>query len=216
MRPDSSERDVPRSPIVQRFLAVPDPSPQQLRAFRHLEARNDRLDTEAWLDAWTEQDSNGFRYEIVGEGGSTFVRHHVLRAALKSESDLRRSRSPEEAAFTLENYIFEDRGLQPDGLVSLAVKPRKKEVFLLDGSLFISAQDADLVRLQGRPTKSPSFWTSHVELVGWFRRVAGYRLPVAYESVANVWIAGRSTLRMSYEYETVNGLRVGNPQGQHR
>jgi hypothetical protein len=37
-------------------------------------------------------------------------------------------------------------------------------------------------------------------------------MPVALESVATVLIAGRSTFRMSYEYETVNGQRVGIPQ----
>jgi hypothetical protein len=37
-------------------------------------------------------------------------------------------------------------------------------------------------------------------------------MPVALESVANVVVAGRSTFRMSYEYETVNGQRVGSPQ----
>jgi hypothetical protein len=32
------------------------------------------------------------------------------------------------------------------------------------------------------------------------------------ESVAQVLIAGRSTFRMTYEYESINGQRVGNPQ----
>jgi len=31
-----------------------------------------------------------------------------------------------------------------------------------------------------------------------------------------VWVVGRSTFRMSFEYETVNGVRVGDPQVQHR
>jgi len=216
MRADFSEREAAsRSPSVERFLAVPDPVPQRVRAFRHLEVRSDHLD-EAWLDVWTELDGNDLRYDVIREGGSSFIRHHVLRAALKSESDLRRSGSAERANFTLENYNFEDRGLQPDGLISLGVKPRKKDVLFLDGSLFLTAGDADLVRLEGRLAKSPSFWASHVEITGWFRRVAGFRLPVAYESVANVWVVGRSTFRMSFEYETVNGVRVGDPQVQHR
>ena len=37
-------------------------------------------------------------------------------------------------------------------------------------------------------------------------------MPTALESVANVRVAGDSTFRMSYEYESINGQRVGNPQ----
>jgi hypothetical protein len=37
-------------------------------------------------------------------------------------------------------------------------------------------------------------------------------VPTAIETVAQVLIAGRSTFSMKYEYETINGTRVGNPQ----
>jgi len=32
------------------------------------------------------------------------------------------------------------------------------------------------------------------------------------ESVASVLIAGRSTFKMTYDYETINGRQVGSPQ----
>jgi hypothetical protein len=47
-----------------------------------------------------------------------------------------------------------------------------------------------------------------------YERLGGVRVPVSIESVAHVLIAGRSTFKMTYEYETVNGQRVGNPQPQ--
>jgi hypothetical protein len=37
-------------------------------------------------------------------------------------------------------------------------------------------------------------------------------VPIAIESVAQVLIAGRSTFAMRYEYETINGQHVGDPQ----
>ena len=67
------------------------------------------------------------------------------------------------------------------------------------------------MRIEGRLSKPPSFWTRRVEIVRRYQRFAGVRMPVALESVASVLIAGRSTFRMSYEYETVNGQRVGAP-----
>jgi hypothetical protein len=37
-------------------------------------------------------------------------------------------------------------------------------------------------------------------------------MPTALDAVANVRIAGVSTFRMTYDYESVNGQHVGDPQ----
>jgi len=199
--------------ILQRFLAIDDPAPTNYRALRHLDAQNDHFDSSAWMDVWTEADQTaGFRFHIVGEGGSDYIRSRVFRATLETEQKMWASGAPDHAAMTPENYVFEDRGAQPDGLAGLGMKPRRKGVLLVDGSIFLRPDDGDLVRMEGRLSKSPSFWTRHVEIVRWYQRFVGVRMPVALESVANVVIAGRSTFRMSYEYETVNGQRVGSPQ----
>ena len=50
-----------------------------------------------------------------------------------------------------------------------------------------------------------------VEIVRRYDKIAGVRVPISIESVAHVLIAGRSTFAMTYDYETVNGQRVGNP-----
>jgi hypothetical protein len=200
--------------ILDRFLSVPDPTPHQVRALRRLEARNDHFDSSAWMVVWTETDRNGFRYDIVDQGGSDYIRDHVLVAALKSEQEMSRSGDIDRASFTPDNYEFEPGVVQPDGLVSLSIKPRRKAALFVEGSLYINPDDGDLVRIEGRLVKSPSFWTRQVDIVRWFRRIAGVRMPIAVESVANVRIAGRSTFRMTYDYESVNGQRVGAPQAR--
>ena len=199
------------SPLVQRFLALEDPDPVQFRALRHLEAGNERFQSDASMDVWTEADASGFRYQIVDEQGSGYIRTRVLRAALDAERDLWRTDVASRAAFTAENYEFVDGGVQADGLTSLAVRPRRKDVFLVDGSLFLRADDGELVRMEGRLSKAPSFWTRTVRVTRWYQRFAGVRMPIAVESVASVRVAGTSTFRMRYDYETVNGQRVGSP-----
>ncbi len=201
-----------RSAILERFLSIPDPTPHQVRALRHLEARNDHFDSSAWMEVWTEFDRAGFHYRVVDEGGSDYIRSHVLVAALKSEQALWQSGEIDRASLTPENYEFESGGIQPDGLVSMVVRPRRKDALFVEGSIFLNPDDGDLVRLEGRLVKSPSFWTRRVDVVRWFRRFAGVRMPVVVESVANVRIAGRSTFRMTYEYESINDQRVGTPQ----
>ena len=198
--------------ILQRFLALDDPTPTQFKALRHLEARNEKFEKSAWMDVWTEGDASGFHYHVVCEDGSDYIRSKVFHASLETEREMWAAGSPDEGALTPANYVFEDRGAQADGLASLAVKPRRKGVLLVDGSIFLNPDDGELVRMEGHLSKTPSFWTRRVEIVRWYQRIAGFRMPTALESVANVRIAGVSTFRMTYEYESINGQRVGNPQ----
>src|SRR2546427_9592803 len=120
--------DPSSAPVLQRFLALDDPSPTQCRALRHLEARNDKFDMRAWMDVWTEIDASGFRYRIVAEEGSDYIRSHVFREALEAERRVWASDAPGKASFTPANYNFRERGGEPDGLAALLVKPRRKDV----------------------------------------------------------------------------------------
>ena len=199
--------------ILERFLALDDPTPTQYRALRHLEAQSDKLGGSAWIDAWTAVDPvAGFQYQIIGEGGSGFVRGKVLRPWLDGEKKMWAAGDPERASLSLENYTFADRGLSADGLAWLDVKSRRKDVLLVDGSIFVNAIDGDLVRIEGRLSKTPSFWTRRVEVVRCYQRINGVHMPVSIESVAAVLIAGRSTFKMTYQYQTINDQHVGDPR----
>ena len=198
-------------PVLQRFLTIDDPTPVEYRALRHLDTTSEHF-APAWMDVWTEMDDAGFHYRIAAEGGSESVRSRVFRAMLETERKSWASGEPDRAGLTPVNYTFEDRGAQADGLASLGVTPRRKDMLLVDGAIFLKPDDGDLVRMEGQLSKPPSFWTRKVQIVRRYRRFAGVRMPVALETVANVLIAGKSTLHVTYEYESVNGQKVGTAQ----
>lgn len=205
-----------RQPIhvsaLQRFLARGEEPTVEYRALRRLEARNSKFDATAWMTAWTEFDpAIGFRYHVVGEGGSAYIRKHVLRAALEAEQKMWTLREPQRASLTEENYTFQDGGVVPEGLATVGVKPRRKDVLLIEGSIFVLPEDGELRRIEGKLSKNPSLWTRRVDIVRRYERIGGVRVPVLFESTAHVVIAGRSTFRMTYEYETINGQHVGEP-----
>jgi hypothetical protein len=198
--------------VLQRFLSLDSARTPAYRALRHLDARNDGMAKTAWMDVWTEADGEGgFEYTVVAEGGSGYIRSKVFRASLEKEREMYVSGDPSRAALTTDNYVFEDQGRATDGLSALAVTPRRKDVLLIDGSIFLNPADGDLVRLEGRLAKAPSFWVQRVQVVRSYQRIAGARMPVATEAVANIRLAGRATFRMTYEYETVDGRAVGTP-----
>ena len=203
--------------VLQRFLARGEEPPVEYRALRRLEAENPKFKQSAWMVTWTEYDHvNGLRYEVVDEGGSGYIRSKVLRAALEGEQKIWANHEPQNASFTSENYLFDAAPDAPDGLASIAVKPKRKDVLLVEGAIFVQPGDGELTRIEGKLSKTPSFWTRRVDVVRKYERKAGVRVPISIESVASVLIAGRSTFKMTYEYQTINGQVVGNPQAKAR
>jgi hypothetical protein len=199
--------------VLQRYLSRAEEPPVEYRALRHLEAQNPHFGAQASMDAWTEYDHvNGFRYQVVGESGNGYIRSRVLRAALEGEQKMWAASEPQRASLTKENYTFAEQAAVDGGLASLDIKPRRKDVLLVDGKIYVQAHDGDLRSVEGRLSKTPSFWTRRVDIVRQYERLAGVRVPVSIESVAHVLIAGRSTFRMTYAYQTINGAHVGDPK----
>lgn len=200
--------DVPRIPALQRFLAIEYGVIRQATTRRHLEARNDHFDADAWMDVRTEADATGFRYIVLAEGGSGMVRNKALKGALEQEKRAWSEGQATRSWFTVDNYEFGDAGTDPEGLTRVSVTPRRKDMLLVNGVIFLRPDDGALMRIEGTLAKSPSFWTRRIHVVRHYATIAGVQLPVAVESNAQIRIAGSSTFRMRYEYESVNGARV--------
>lgn len=194
---------------MQRFLSRADEHVTRYRALRRLEAHNKRFKKHGWLEAWTELTADGrFTFEIVRTGGSEYIINKVLRPLLENEEKLFASGDAGRSAVTLENYELEGAEAAGHDLVKVLVKPRREEVSLIDGAMFVTKQEADLVRVEGRLAKNPSFWTKRVDVVRRYDRVRGMRVPVRLDSVAQVRFAGTSTLSVTYEYAMINGIFV--------
>lgn len=197
--------------IVDRFLAREDPPLREYRAVRRMRAANPRFRASADLEAVTELSADGtFHYTIRSESGSGYVRDRVLRALLKDEQALWRRGDPSRATLTPANYLFAaEPALDPGPFARIAIRPRRRDILLVDGAIVVESETADLQRVEGRLAKSPSFWTNRVEVVRRYERIDGVRVPVETSSVAHVKLAGRSEFVMTYEYESINGRTVG-------
>ncbi len=88
------------------------------------------------------------------------------------------------------------------------VRPKRKAVMLVNGALFIEADSADLVRIEGELSKRPSFWTRRVRVIREYERLEGVHVPVSMSSTADVLIVGASTFSMTYRYTEINGKPI--------
>jgi hypothetical protein len=200
---------VTRSVLLNR-LSSPDLRPPfQYRALRHLTATSRGGRMAATLDAWTTLENGQFSFDVISENGSALIRHHVLLAALEAERDSQTAEAREQAALTTANYEFLALSEAPDRTLRLDIRPRRRNVMLVDGSLYFEEQSADLVRVEGELSKRPSLWTRHVRITREYQRIAGVNVVVAMKSNADVLMAGDSLFTMTYDYAVINGHPVG-------
>jgi hypothetical protein len=75
--------------------------------------------------------------------------------------------------------------------------------------MFLKPEDGELVRIEGRLARNPSFWVKHVDIVRSYARIGGAVLPVTLESRAQLRMLGPASLRMTYEYTEIDGQPVG-------
>jgi hypothetical protein len=162
---------------------------------------------EAWLEAWTELKDGRFSYQIVSERGSDTARGKVLRPMLAREQELINNGEGRRSELNSDNYEFTEAGRDGDGARVVQIKPRRQDPLLVDGHAVLN-DGGDLLRVEGKLSKNPSFWTSLVNIVRRYGRIGGVRVPVATETTAKVKFVGTAQLEVLYDYQSVNGHPV--------
>lgn len=174
-----------------------------------MESSLDEAGKRGWLQAVTEyRPGRGLHYEVVGEGGSEYVRNKILRGMLATEQELLAAGRRLRASLESSNYEFSDQGLTGNGLRRIAMKPVRKSDGIVNGVLFLNPSSQMLTRIEGRLVKSPSFWVRDVDVTWNFAQIGGYLVPVEMISTGRVRVFGRSNFRMVYEYQTIDGREI--------
>jgi hypothetical protein len=204
--PQEPETEVPLTPsIVDRFLSSDPARVTSYRAVRHLHATSRGGKMTASMTALTTLDPiEGFQFVVLESSGSGLIKNRVFLPALEAEREAKTPAAEARGALSMANYEFLDKGQGDEGLMQIGIRPKRKDTLLIDGSILVTPE-ADLVRVEGRLVKRPSFWTRRVEVVRRYERLEGVRVPVEMRSSADVLIGGKSTFVMTYDYTSVNG-----------
>ena len=191
---------------LDRFLAH-DARQPHYRGTRHLEAENGSR--RGWLDIGTEYaPDTGFRYQIIAEGGSDYIRKKVLKAVLDGERAVVAAGEDTRSSLARINYNFQTKGIDDDGLAHVLMVPRRKERALVAGVMLLRPDQGELVRVEGRLARNPSFWVRSVDIIRTYERIGGGVVPVAMDSKAHIRFFGAATFRMTYRYAEINGQPV--------
>ena len=200
-------REPAASNPISNLLSRTEQPLHQYRAFRRMHTDSENGKYEAWLEAWTELKDGRFSYQIVSERGSDTARGKVLRPVLAREQELVNKGDGRKSELTDDNYEFTEAGRDGDGARVVQIKPRRQDALLVEGRAVLN-DGGDLLRVEGKLSKNPSFWTSLVNIVRRYARIAGVRVPVATETTAKIKFVGTAQLEVLYDYQSINDKPV--------
>lgn len=152
----------------------------------------------------TYQKDVGKDFSIVSESGSELMRR-VLEVILDNERRLTRPANRTAAVIAPANYEMSVKGsAEIDGrnCVAVAIKPRHPSEFVMNGTVWVDAQDGSIVRLEGITARSPSIFSGASEVFRQYTMIDGFPVATHARAVSNSWLVGQTVITIDYtDYE---------------
>jgi outer membrane lipoprotein-sorting protein len=156
----------------------------------------------------------GKSYTIVAQSGSQIIRSVVLGSILDNEKHINEPGVREGSWFTSANYEMKLKpgGTQPlDGrdCFALALTPRRKIPYLIEGTLWVDSKDGSIVQVQGTAAKSSSFLIGATHVMREYKKVSGFSQATHARAVSNSFLFGQTIVQIDYQDYQVE-LRPAN------
>jgi hypothetical protein len=153
-----------------------------------LSKKETRSEVEVRFDSPAE-----LKFTTKSQEGSGALAKQVFGRMMDGEKESVQAEARRRSALTAENYDFRLLGrevLNARPAYKLALTPRREDTFLIEGHIWVDAEDFAVVRAEGSPVKRPSFWTRSIQLVRTFKKVGPFWLPHRTESTNEVLLFG--------------------------
>ena len=140
----------------------------------------------------------GKTYRILDEKGAEGLLRMALHKVMQAE--VKATQSESEVAVSPENYTATLLGTEEkDGRLCylLSVVPKRKSKYLLKGKAWVDAKEFGLVRMEGYPTESLSFWIGKPFIEQSFANVGGHWLMQSNKSIADAKLVGHLELTIN-------------------
>jgi hypothetical protein len=151
------------------------------------------------------------QFQTLSATGWGAARSHVFPKLLEGEREASLPGARERSRITPENYSFEMVGREDVNqrpTYVFAIVPRAQNKYLMNAKIWVDLADYAIVRIEGKPAKSPSFWIKSVRFVHTYQKNGMFWLPVSDRSVTDARILGSTELTIEYFDYATNGATL--------
>jgi hypothetical protein len=173
---------------------------RELRSVRQYRLHNSRWEKDATMTAFVATEADGRKHYEILDIKAEGMQKTVLKRILDAEVEMSRDKG-EDSSLSPENYEFAPLGYESCGgkqCLAVQLKPRRKSKVLIEGKAWFDVEDAAPLRVEGRPSKSVSFWVGRPYVAQEFRKVGDFWLSSKNQSVADVKLIGKTELTVQY------------------
>jgi len=145
----------------------------------------------------------GKSYEVQSQSGSEIVQKFGLRPLLDNETTVNLPGNVERSWFDSANYKMK---LRPGGVVQLDgrdcylldVTAKRKAPNMINGQLWVDANDGSIVKLNGIASKSPSPFAGTTHLMRQYMKLEGYPMGTHARAESTSWLIGHTVVVIDY------------------
>ncbi len=151
----------------------------------------------------TYKKETGKSYSIVSHSGSALVRGVVLDAILENEKRLNQPGIRDGAWITSANYQIilksgKTQRLEGRDCLALTLIPKRKESYLLEGTLWVDSKDGSIVQVQGTSSKDASMVTGPAQVTRQYENIGGFPEATHVRAVSNSFMFGETIVKIDY------------------
>lgn len=111
------------------------------------------------------------------------------------------------------NYDFTLLGmesLETRNCYRIQIKPRHKSKYLIDGQMWVDANEYAVVQIKGQLAQRPSLWVHQPTVEQYFSEIQKFWLPSYNRSLADITFVGKTLLTIEYSNYKVNSCATGS------
>ena len=190
---------------------------KQYSAVRRYTLRNQRMSKTAEIIVRVEyRKDEGKTFEVLSSEGAEGIGSRVLHRLLENEAETSKKDLGDERKVSSQNYNFQLLGTESQGgrqCFVLALKPKVKSKYLLNGIAWVNAHDFAIERIEGRPTASVSFWVGKPFITLDFEKVGDFWLVSRNHSHADGKLLGATDLTIDCSQYEVQATLLSKKEG---
>ena len=168
----------------------------------HYTLRNSRYSTSTKITvAAIYKKGAGKSFQVLSRSGSSALQARVLDRLLQEETDMSHGDARQHALINSANYKMrligqESVAGQPCDILELT--PLAKSTHLLKGRIWVDEKDHSLVRIEGKPGASPSFFTGRPMIVREYVKTDGFSMAKQSRATTEGFLLGKTDLTIDY------------------